>query len=435
MNRESRSTEVLVVGAGPAGLAAACRAAECRKRVLLLDDNPVPGGQIWRQDTAGRTHGGAAKWLGRLARSGAKVAAGARAIMGDARERLILAESASGALEIRFEKLVLACGARELFLPFPGWTLPNAMGAGGLQAMVKGGLPIEEKRVVVAGSGPLLLAVAAYLRKRGAKIALIAEHAPWRALLRFGVALAGFPGKLAQSAGLRLGLRGVPYLPGCWVEEAAGNAGNAGNAKLESVRLRCGSRQWEERCDYLAVAYGLRPNSELAALLGCKVERGSTVAGDLQETSVNGVYCAGEMTGIGGVELSLLEGQIAGLAAAGRGDEARALAAAGKGARRFAELLSRTFQIRGEIKSLASGGTIFCRCEDVTLVRLREFDSWRAAKLQTRCGMGACQGRICGAAAEVLFDWRIDSARPPVFPAMVESLMEERKICPCTGAA
>ncbi len=422
MNRESRSVEVLVVGAGPAGLAAACRASEGGRQALLLDDNPAPGGQIWRNDAAKLARGEAARWLDRLGRSGARIITETRVIAGDAQARAIVAESADDVSEVRFEKLVLACGARELFLPFPGWTLPNVMGAGGLQAMVKGGLPIEGKRVVAAGSGPLLLAVAAYLRKRGAKIALIAEQAPWGAMVRFGMGLIAHPGKVAQSAGLRFGLRGIPYLPGCWVEEATGDE------KLEGVRLRRGSRQWEEPCDYLAIGYGLRPNSELAALFGCRVEHGATVVDDLQQTSIAGVYSAGEMTGIGGVELSILEGQIAGLAAAGRDDEARTLAASGKRARRFAGLLNRAFRLRAEIKNLANGDTIICRCEDVTLARLREFDSWRSAKLQTRCGMGACQGRICGAAAEVLFDWLIDSARPPVFPAAVESLMGEKPL-------
>ncbi|MGH9612091.1 MAG: NAD(P)/FAD-dependent oxidoreductase, partial [Bryobacteraceae bacterium] len=296
MNRDSRSVEVLVVGAGPAGLAAACRASEGGKQVLLLDDNPAPGGQIWRQDAAKPAHGEAARWLKRLARTGVQSVTGTSVITGDAQARVLVAESADGVTEVRYEKLVLACGARELFLPFPGWTLPNVMGAGGLQAMVKGGLPIEGKRVVVAGTGPLLLAVAAYLRRRGAKIALIAEQVPWRALVGFGIRLARFPGKVAQSAGLRFGLRGIPYLPGCWIEEAMGGE------KLEGVRLRRGSRQWEEPCDYLAIGYGLRPNSELAALLGCQVEHGATVVDELQQTSMAGIYCAGEMTGIGGVE-------------------------------------------------------------------------------------------------------------------------------------
>src|SRR4029453_16209749 len=108
------------------------------------------------------------------------------------------AETPDGVCELSYTSLVLATGARELFLPFPGWTLPNVMGAGGLQALVKSGLPIARKSVVVAGSGPLLLAVAAYLREQGAIVPVVAEQAPRARILRFGLGLLGSPAKLAQ---------------------------------------------------------------------------------------------------------------------------------------------------------------------------------------------------------------------------------------------
>ncbi len=99
----------------------------------------------------------------------------------------------TGDRELSYEKLILATGARERFLPFPGWTLPNVMGAGGLQALAKSGLPVAGKRVVIAGSGPLLLAVAKYMRDHGADVRLIAEQAEQAALLRFGVGLVAHP--------------------------------------------------------------------------------------------------------------------------------------------------------------------------------------------------------------------------------------------------
>src|SRR5205085_4692148 len=102
---------------------------------------------------------------------------------------ILLAEGPDDTLELRYRKLVLATGARERFLPFPGWTLPNVMGAGGLQAMVKCGLPIRGKRVVVAGTGPLLIAVAAYLHEHGAEIPMICEQACWSRLARFALIL------------------------------------------------------------------------------------------------------------------------------------------------------------------------------------------------------------------------------------------------------
>jgi NADPH-dependent 2,4-dienoyl-CoA reductase/sulfur reductase-like enzyme len=316
--------------------------------------------------------------------------------------------------ELSFESLVLATGARERFLPFPGWTLPNVMGAGGLQALVKTGLPIEGKRVVVAGSGPLLLAVAAYLGAHGANVLLIAEQASSMQLARFAV---GSFSKRSQALALKRQLKDVPYRTGCWVSEAHGEE------KLEAVTLFRGGKRWRVACDYLACGFHLVPNVELAELLGCDVDRGSVKVDQFQQTSVANVYSAGETTGIGGLELSLVEGEIAGLAAAGKHDAARELFPLRAKQRKFADLLNCTFALRDELKHLAKLQTIVCRCEDVTLERLRAHNSWRAAKLQTRCGMGPCQGRICGGAVEFLFGWRAESVRPPVLPVKIESLM------------
>jgi hypothetical protein len=144
---------------------------------------------------------------------------------------------------------------------------------------------------------------------------------------------------------------------------------------------------------------------------------------DLQQTTVPGIYCAGEPTGIGGLELSLLEGQISGYAAAGRFDSARRLFAGRDKMRRFALALERAFALRPQLKEAPRPETLVCRCEDVSLSRLREHASWRAAKLLTRCGMGPCQGRVCGPALEFLLDWKPESVRPPAFPVRVESLI------------
>jgi hypothetical protein len=143
---------------------------------------------------------------------------------------------------------------------------------------------------------------------------------------------------------------------------------------------------------------------------------------EYQGTSVPRVYCAGEPTGIGGLELSLTEGQVAGYAAIGRHEAARRLFPARERLRKFAHALNQAFALREELKALPEPETIVCRCEDVSLASLRAYDSWRAAKLQTRCGMGPCQGRICGTATEFLLGWGMDSVRPPVFPARVENL-------------
>jgi NADPH-dependent 2,4-dienoyl-CoA reductase/sulfur reductase-like enzyme len=399
--------DIVIVGAGPAGIAAACVAAECGGRVTIIDDNPATGGQIWRGEVAK----GARHWLERLTHAGVELMCGARVVDGDAARRTLLVEG-DQALRLKFEKLILATGARERFLPFPGWTLPGVMGAGGLQALVKTGLPIEGKRVVVAGSGPLLLAVAAALRKRGARILLIAEQAPITSMLRFAGEIAWSPSKLAQSINLGTDLAGVPFRSGTWVERANGDR------KLETVHI---SNQGADiPCDYLAVGFGLVPNTELAMLLGCDVSGGFVKVNAAQCSTVPGIYCAGEITGIGGVEAALVEGQIAGAAAAGQSRH-RKMA----GHRRFEQALARAFALRPEVRRLADDNTIVCRCEDVRLGALRELPSWRHAKLHTRCGMGPCQGRVCGPATEMLFGWQADSVRPPVLPARIETLASD----------
>ena len=407
--------DVLVVGAGPAGMAAAYRAAQSGARVAVVDDNAAAGGQIWRGEQAKPSSREAQAWFERIRSVEIQLITGA-CVFEQPRAGTLLAETPEGVCELSYTNLVLATGARERFLPFPGWTLPNVMGAGGLQALVKTGLPIEGKRVVVAGSGPLLLAVGAYLRRRGADVLLVAEQATPGQLLRFVV---GSIGKMSQGFSLLRQLRGR-HLSSCWVAAAHGDE------KLEAVTLvRHGKRweRWQLSCDYLACGFHLAPNVELAELLGCVVENGCVRVDEFQQTTLPQVYSAGEATGIGGLELSLVEGEIAGLAAAGKHEDARQLFPVRKKHRKFAELLHRTFALREELKELAAPETIVCRCEDVTLARLRAHDSWRAAKLQTRCGMGPCQGRVCGGAVEFLFGWRAESVRPPVLPVRVESLV------------
>jgi NADPH-dependent 2,4-dienoyl-CoA reductase/sulfur reductase-like enzyme len=160
----------------------------------------------------------------------------------------------------------------------------------------------------------------------------------------------------------------------------------------------------------------------LQSLLGCQISGGYVQVDELQQTSVQGVFCAGEPTGIGGVELALVEGQIAGLAAVGEKSAAQKLFGERRKARRFARMLDRAFRLRSELRSLPAAETIVCRCEDVPYSRVQEHRSWRAAKLHTRCGMGPCQGRVCGPATQFLFEWNPDSVRPPLFPARVGSL-------------
>jgi NADPH-dependent 2,4-dienoyl-CoA reductase/sulfur reductase-like enzyme len=410
-------SEVLIVGGGPAGIAAAASAHQAGVKVTIVDDNPGLGGQIWRGAELHPPSAESRRWLNRVHVSDIRFIRGTR-IISQPNLGTLLAESQDMGYEIRFQKLIIATGARERFLPFPGWTLPGVVGAGGLQALVKSGAPIRGARVVLAGSGPLLLAVGAYLRGRGAQVRVIAEQVPSKRLFSFWVWLAlHYPWKAARGVMLRP-QAGWRYLTGCWVVRAIGDE------KLFGVTLKRGDTVWEETCDYLACGFNLVPNIELASLLGCEMRGGFVAVNEFQETSVPGIYCAGEPTGIGGLDLSLVEGQIAGLAAAGALGVARNLFRARSKHNSFQAALDRTFALRSELKALADQDTFVCRCEDVTLGELQEHDSWRSAKLQTRCGMGSCQGRICGPATEFLLGWKVESVRPPIMPAKIGTLAQ-----------
>ena len=234
------------------------------------------------------------------------------------------------------------------------------MGAGGLQALAKSGLPLKGKRVVIAGSGPLLLAVARYMKLHDVDVRLIAEQAPQSALLRFGMRLASHPGKLAQAMSLRAGLLGVPYMTNCWPVSAQGSE------KLESVTLRrANGSTWTVACDYLACGFGLIPNVELAALLGCRLSADSVEVDEFQQTSLPAVYSAGEATGIGGLELSLAEGEIAGYAAGGNMARARTQFHRRASHRQFANALEKTFALRPELRETSrspNAGVPLRRC-------------------------------------------------------------------------
>ena len=406
--------DVLIIGAGPAGMAAALAAAPSGARITVVDDNPAPGGQIWRDGINAHLPTAARQYRADLAKhANITVLCGTRVVAGSGQQ--VLLEDAERGWAVPYETLILCAGARELLLPFPGWTLPGVTGAGGLQSLIKGGLPVAGQRIVVAGSGPLLLAAAATVRAAGATVVRIAEQAPWTQVMAFGVGLVRWPGKIAQA----LTLANPSYRANSFVREVRGNLG------VESVFLQVGTHVEEIACDRVACAFGLVPNTQLAQTLGMALHAKHGIAVDIyQASSVPGHFAAGECTGFGGSERALVQGAIAGYAAVRELASAQALWPRAARWERFASHLAARFALRPEISTLATPDTVVCRCEDVCMGQLSGLGHWVEAKLQTRCGMGACQGRVCGAALQYLKGWQQPVTRMPTVPTRIQTLAE-----------
>lgn len=413
MMQAALEVDVVVVGGGPAGIAAGTRAAEVGARVLIIDSGMRPGGQIWRHYDEGTLPVHARRWIERSHRAGATWMLQASVVDGSLRDGLVVTTT-TGTQVVRGARVVIATGARELFLPYPGWTLPNAMGVGGAQALLKGGWDVRGKRVVIGGSGPLLFPVAAALATAGARVTTVAEQAGMMPLARFGLSLLSRPGKIALAARYRAALSRGVFRTGTWVARADGDG------RVESVTLTDGRRRWSEPCDILCCSYGLVPSTELARLLGCASSNAKVVVDHRQQTTVPGIHCAGESTGVAGDDAAIAEGEIAGLASTSSNISPALLRRRDRG-RGFERALAAAFKPRRELLQLAEPDTIVCRCEDVSLGRLQSEWTGRQAKLYTRIGMGPCQGAVCGPAAQHLFGWAPGTVRPPLLAPSLDA--------------
>ncbi|WP_260610265.1 FAD/NAD(P)-binding oxidoreductase, partial [Streptomyces sp. WAC06614] len=394
-----------MVGAGPAGLAAAVTAAELGLRVTLVDAGERPGGQFYRQPAPalgaarpGALHHAWGEFVRREAALRAQVRAGRIRYLAGHHVWSVVPAGAGWRLHalvdderpavVEARCLLLATGSYERQLPFPGWTLPGVVGAGGAQAMLKGGLVLPGRRVVVAGSGPLLLAVAGSLAAAGAEVPAVVEAASYLGYAGHLPDLLRNPGKLAEGAvhGGALVRRRIRLLTRHAVTEAHGTD------RVEAVTVARLDRDWRPLpgtarripCDALAVGHGLVPQLELATALGCatRVAADGTVALALdpeQRTSVPGVWSAGETGGIGGAPLALVEGELAARSVA-RSLGAAAPAGARLSRRRarlraFAEVMGAAHRPGPGWDGWLTEETVVCRCEEVPAGRIREATS------------------------------------------------------------
>jgi len=415
------AADVVVIGAGPAGIAAATAAAERGLRVVVVDRCPEMGGQIWRHVRGAAVPQLAQRWIERIGKSGARVLTGTSVVdVGVGAESFdILTDSSGSAVRICAANLILATGARELFIPFEGWTLPGVMGIGGAQALLKSGASFSGKRVIIAGSGPLMLPVAAAFSGSGARLVLVAEQAGFSSVARFAAGLWKTPSMLAQAARYRARFMSSRYSTGTWVTAARGSD------HVEGVTITNGRRTWDEAADVVCTGYGLIPNVELAQLLGCDTRDGAVVVDARQQTTVANVFAVGEATGIGGAPLALVEGEIAGLSVNSRQALPSPLLQRRTALEAAALRMTDAFAPRAELRALPTAGTIVCRCEDVTYGAVQGAACSRQAKLYTRAGMGPCQGRTCMPGLEFLFAWQPNTVRPPIEPALVSTLSSE----------
>jgi len=442
---------VVVVGAGPTGLSAARAAARAGAEVTLLDASDQVGGQFWRHralpggTTSPDEHRYHHGWgtftalrdvvLGHprvTVLTSAQVWALERLDDGVRLRVLVGPADAAGRehLTLTPDALVLATGAHDRTLPFPGWQLPGVTTAGAAQALAKSERVAVGDRVVVAGAGPFLLPVATSLLLTGARVLSVHEAATPAALAHGWVSrpagLLGAAHKLGELGGYAgaLARHRVAYRLGEAVVAARGD-GRVEEVTVARVDARWSPVPGTERtvaADAVAVSHGFTPRLELAVAAGCAISPDRfVVVDDEQRSSVPGVWAAGELTGIGGAEAALAEGWVAGhRAASGPPDDAGLARAVRRRARSadFTRRLEAAHGIRGGWTSWLRDDTLVCRCEEVDAGTLRAAacatgsTDLRSVRLTSRAGLGPCQARICGRTVAEL----VDAAGPDASP-------------------
>lgn len=440
--------DVAVVGAGPAGLAAAVAAAEAGAGVLVVDESGTAGGQYLHPRHDRTMDHPVAR---RFATSGAELLLGEAVwhVDPDGRRLHTLRR------EIGYRSLVLATGAFDRPFSIPGWRLPGVLTAGAAQRLSKEGVRLG-RSALVAGSGPFAMPVALELVAKGTAIAEIAlTHFPW-----MGTGSLHAPQILAEGARLaaRAATRRLWPRTGWVVTRILGDSRVEGAVLTGLPSGRHAGKCRTVSCDLVALGYGFLPQLAVADLAGCAVEYDRvhrtwfvTTDPHTTRTSVPGVFAAGEITGIGGHRKALAEGRLAGFNAA-------TAAKRPSGARPDASIAAVAAQVPGRVRahvmrrfatgarrslappplvSLIADEAVVCRCENVTAgaIRAAAADGARTVqgvRMRTRCGMGECQSRICGQLCGEIIEERLGlpagtagriQARPPARPVALGEIL------------
>jgi NADPH-dependent 2,4-dienoyl-CoA reductase/sulfur reductase-like enzyme len=413
------SYDVVVIGAGPAGLAASAAIAEAGLSVLLLDENAGPGGQVWRAiastPVTERSRLGADYWAGtnlvdEVRSGGAEMIQ--RATVWSLDRNLEVGVSIGGASSfVKARRVILATGALERPFPIPGWTLPGVMTAGAAQTMLKSSGLVPDGKTVIAGQGPLLWLLAAQILRLGGRIDCILDTTERRNYLSaLPHAFAFLTSRyFAKGLAMMREVRAKVPVVTCVSELAA-----AGDGQLAAVTYAAGGRRETIPAELLLLHQGVVPNVNLAMAAGIEHRWDdrqlcwSPVLDHDGNTSVEGIAIAGDGAGIGGAEAAVIRGRIAARAAV----EALAPAAAGTlvpmatlrasqaRAERGRAFLDTLFRPAPRFR-VPSGDTIVCRCEEVTAKDILDAVAIGATgpnqlKAYRRTGMGPCQGRLCG---------------------------------------
>lgn len=415
--------DIVVIGAGPAGMVAAATAAGAGLDVLVLDEQTAPGGQIYRSIEAAGNRSRLLETLGADYRHGAELANAFRrsaatyvpgaTVWNLSRERVVNYTDPAGTHEVTARHVLVATGALERPVPIPGWTLPGVMTAGGVQILLKSAGIVAE-RVVLAGAGPLLWLVARQLCSAGSPPLAVIETVPWS---RYLAAAPELPRALRASSYLAKGLAMMRAVRAAGVAVHRGASGLAveGSGRAEALRFESGGRGHRIAADVIALHQGVIPNQQITRLIGAAHDWDSAQAcfrprrDEWLRTEIEGFSVAGDGGGIGGAMAAEAEGRIAALAITerlGRINAAARDSHAAEAQRRLARersvrpLLERLYAPPEAILRPAEDVTI-CRCEEVTAGALRQAVAIgcpgpNQAKSFLRCGMGPCQGRLCG---------------------------------------